>query len=72
MSIHAIDMNEKPNMTHKWGKWESTIISCTSNDRFGKRRKCKKCEAEEAFAGGAGSHLVNYEAMHDCEMLEDK
>ncbi len=69
--IHNIGRKDKPNMTHKWGKWESTIISCASDDRFGRLRKCKKCDAEEAFAGGAGSHMVNDEALEDCEALKN-
>jgi hypothetical protein len=45
-----------PDKSHRMTKWEHTIVTIISTPRFGKFRKCKKCEAQQALtAAGYGS-----------------
>jgi len=69
--INALEMDRvpwdaEPHESHDMGEWESTIVACASNDRFGQIRKCKKCKAEEVKAGGPGSHYFETELCIEC------
>lgn len=66
LSMEQVAMDAKPHPSHKFGKKESTIVACASNDRFGSIRTCKKCEGREVWAGGAGSHYFDAELLKEC------
>jgi hypothetical protein len=34
--------------SHKMTKWKSSIVTLIATSRFGRIRKCKRCEAEQA------------------------
>ena len=58
--------------THTMGNWESGIISCPSNDRFGRTRSCKKCGGIGIQAGGAGSDWYEGENLSKPCMIIDE
>jgi hypothetical protein len=66
LSMEMVAMDAKPHPSHKFGKKESTIVACASNDRFGSVRTCKKCGGREVWAGGAGSHYFDSELQGPC------
>ena len=64
--MKMVTMHAKPHPSHQFGKMESTIVACASNDRFGSIRTCTKCELREVWAGGAGSHYVDHGLQEPC------
>jgi len=66
LELNAVPMEAKPDPTHVFGEWGSTIVSCASSDRFGRVRRCTNCQCIEVFAGGAGSHYWEDEAQQPC------
>lgn len=62
-------MNEKPiHPSHEMGEWESTIVTIYSTPRYGKLRRCVKCEAEEAET--AAGKVKHPELFWECGMTE--
>jgi hypothetical protein len=62
--IDSLDMewvprDAEPHVSHRFGKKDSTVIVCASNERFGAIRVCKHCGGREVWAGGAGSHYFD-------------
>lgn len=54
--------------SHEMGEWEHTVVTIYSTSRYGKLRKCKKCEAEEAETiAGKAQHP---ELFWECGMTE--
>jgi len=66
LSMDQVPMDAKPHPSHQFGKKESTLVACASNDRFGSIRTCKKCELSEVWAGGAGSHYFDHGLKEPC------
>jgi hypothetical protein len=66
LSMEMVAMDAKPHPSHQFGKKESTIVACASNDRFGSIRACTKCELSEVWAGGAGSHYFDRGLQETC------
>ena len=66
LDMEHVAMNAQPHASHKFGKKESTLVACASNDRFGSIRVCKKCGGREVWAGGAGSHYFDTELQQVC------
>ena len=52
-----------PHASHKMGKWRRTIVTLIATSRFGRLRKCKGCEAEQAetVCGRAAHEELDYE-----------
>lgn len=66
LSMETVPMDAKPHPSHRFGKKESTIVACASNDRFGSIRTCTKCALREVWAGGAGSHYFDRGLQEPC------
>jgi hypothetical protein len=66
LDMEGVPMDAKPHASHKFGKKESTLVACASNDRFGSIRTCKHCGGREVWAGGAGSHYFDSELKRAC------
>ena len=66
LSMEFVAMGKEPHASHKMGAWESTLVSCASNDRFGKIRECENCGGRDVIAGGAGSRYHDKELGMVC------
>jgi hypothetical protein len=67
LNMEMVMMDAKPDASHQFGRKESTIVACASNDRFGSVRTCKRCGGREVWAGGAGSHYFDSELLRKCK-----
>ena len=66
LAMEQVSWDAKPHKSHQFGRKESTLVSCASNDRFGSIRTCKKCGGQEVWAGGAGSHYFDEGLQEQC------
>lgn len=66
VSMNQVAMDATPHASHTFGKKESTLVACASNDRFGSIRTCRRCGGREVWAGGAGSHYFDEELLEAC------
>lgn len=66
LDMEKVSMSTEPHASHKFGKKESTLVACASNDRFGSIRTCKGCGRSEVWAGGAGSHYFDAGLDEEC------
>lgn len=66
LAMQSVPMDATPHGSHRMGSKSSTLVSCASDDRFGTVRACLDCDAEEVFAGGAGSHYFDDELLAPC------
>lgn len=66
LSMVMVRENDTPHPSHQFGPKDSTLVACASNDRYGQVRTCKKCEANEVWAGGPGSHYFDQELFSKC------
>lgn len=60
-----VPLNQEPHPSHKFGLWESTIVSLPSADRLGQIRECE-CGAVDIKAGGSGSRWIDNGADQPC------
>lgn len=66
LALEQVNYNKEPHDSHVFGRKESTLVSCASNDRFGSVRTCKRCGGSEVWAGGAGSHYFDGDLASAC------
>lgn len=69
MEMEMVEGEPKIHESHEMSKWESCIVACARNDRFGQVRGCEKCEGRDVKAGGAGSRYVDEELLFECGSL---
>lgn len=66
LSMQQVSYKTEPHPSHTMGEWESTLVACASNDRFGSERCCKKCSLRDVKAGGAGSRYFDEGLETEC------
>ena len=65
--LTCVKYEQEPHFTHSMTDWRSTICQLSTNDRFGRKRKCKKCGGQDYLCGGAGSRWQDSFLARPCE-----
>lgn len=60
---------QEPHNSHDMTEWEQTICCLPNNDRFGRRRYCKRCEGWDYLCGGAGSRWQDKFMAMECKEI---
>ena len=57
----------EPHASHQMDEWCDTVVTIIATSRFGRLRKCEKCDAEQAeTAAGRAAHP---ELNRKCEAI---
>lgn len=67
LEMQPVKYDAEPHASHRMGAWESTLVACASNDRFGQIRECAACGGRDVKAGGPGSRYFDAELLRNCE-----
>ena len=62
-----VKLDQEPHVSHRMSVWASTICQLSNEDRFGRMRKCLKCDGEDYLCGGAGSRWQDSMLQKPCE-----
>ena len=66
-TLTAVGVKQEPHESHKMTEWVSTVCVLSNNDRFGRKRKCEKCNGEDYLCGGPGSRWQSKELSKPCK-----